>query len=397
MPTPAVVVRAPIGAEFDQLADVIHQSFAGFNQPFEATTRWMNHVGRENLRVVVQRRRVVAGLGILYFGHFFGGRSVPAAGITCVGVAPEVRGTGVGTALMQSVVSEFATRGIPLSSLYPSTYALYRKAGYEPAGARIRYKLNLATLGVADRAWTIRALDKSEYPAMRALYARIAPCYPGRVERTDREWRRILELGEARKYIYGVSRDGGRALDGYIVYEQAGATRERYRIEIRDLCAANIGAIRRLLAFLGDHQTMAGPVNVETGSAEPWLTMAREEWLEVENRILWMLRVVNVPAALVRRGYSAAVRGELHLQVEDPLISANKGRFVLRVEDGKARVRRGGCGRLRADIRGLAPLFSGHLSAEQLAICGLLDGSPGELALASALFAGPAPGMGERF
>jgi predicted acetyltransferase len=49
------------------------------------------------------------------------------------------------------------------------------------------------------------------------------------------------------------------------------------------------------------------------------------------------------------------------------------------------------------DIRGLAPLYTGHLSAEQLALTGLLEGPSEALAAASAVFAGPAPGMGERF
>jgi predicted acetyltransferase len=399
MPTPRVAVRPPANDdEIARLADVIYQSFAGFDQPFEVTTRWLKMVGREQLRVAVVNGQIAAGLGILEFGQYFGGRSVPAAGITCVGVAPDYRGLGVGAALMRSVMVALARAKTPLSVLYPSTYALYRKAGFEPAGVRMHYKIDLKTFGVQERELPIRTLDKSDRAAIRELYREIAPRFPGKIDRADRQWTRILESKVDRVYAYGVPRRAdARKLDGYVVYHQTGARNAAYSIHLHDLCAANWGASRRLLTFLGDHMTMAGPVHVATGHAEPWLTMGREEWLDVEHRVLWMLRVLDLPAALEARGYSPGVSAELHLEVRDDLIKRNAGRFVVRVADGTASVKKGGGGRIRVDIRGLAPLYTGHFSAEQLVLTGLLDGDDNDLAAASAVFAGPAPGMGERF
>jgi predicted acetyltransferase len=262
----------------------------------------------------------------------------------------------------------------------------------------MHYKIDLKTFGVHERELPMRVLQKSDWPAIKALYREIAPRFPGKVDRTERQWKRILESKIDRVYAYGVPRRGtAKKLDGYVVYHQAGEKMDAYSIHLHDLCAANVAASRRLLTFLGDHATMAGPVHFATGYAEPWLTMGREEYLHVEHRVLWMARVLDVAGAIEARGYGTGVNAEIHLDVHDDLIKQNVGRFVVQVADGQARVRKGGGGRIRSDIRGLAPLYTGHMSAEQLALTGLLEGRDEDLAAASSVFAGPAPGMGERF
>lgn len=399
MPKPRLIVRAPANnSEMKRLADVIFQSFAGFHQPFDATVRWLNHVGRKNLRVGVLDRQIVAGLGILDFGQYFGGQAIRAAGITCVGVAPEVRGAGVAAEFMRGVMNELAESDFPLSVLYPSTYGLYRKAGFEPAGIRARFQLDVASLGIRNRARPIIPLKMANADRVRDLYDRLAPRFPGKIARTEREWHRILQMGVQPVYIYGVPvAGGGRDLDGYVIFHQTGAERAPYEIHIRDAFAASRDAAERILAFLGDHGTMAGAAYYESGHADPLLSAAREEWVKITDRILWMVRVLNVPQALAARGYSRQLRAEIEMEIADDLIVENAGRFVLSVSGGAVRVRRGGNGALRIDIRGLAPLLSGHLSAEQIQTMGLLDGPQDVLAAASSVFAGPAPGMNERF
>lgn len=399
MPKARLIVRAPTSkAEMNRFADLIFQSFAGFNQPHEATVRWLNHIGRENLRIGILDRQIVAGLGILDFGQYFGGQAIRAAGITCVGVAPEVRGVGIAGEFMRSVMKELADAEFPLSVLYPSTYGLYRKAGFEPAGIRARFQLDISSLGIRNRSRPIVPLKAAKADRIRELYNRLAPHYPGKIARTEREWRRILQMGVQPVYLYGVPESGGgNGLDGYIVYHQSGADRAPYEIHIRDAHAANRDAAERILAFLGDHGTMAGTAYYESGHADPLLSTAREEWVKIADRILWMLRVLNVPHALAARGYSRHIRGEIEMEIEDDLIPENAKRFVLSVSGGAVRVREGGNGALHVEIRGLAPLLSGHMSAEQIQTMGLLDGPAEVLAAASGVFAGPAPGMNERF
>lgn len=101
-----------------------------------------------------------------------------------------------------------------------------------------------------------------------------------------------------------------------------------------------------------------------------------------------MLRVVNLEKALTERGYPPNLSGLLELEIADPLLSANTGRWILEVADGRGVVKAGGGGRLKLDINSLPPLYSGFLSARQLARAGRLEGAPEQIALADELFAG---------
>src|SRR5262245_41049785 len=102
---------------------------------------WMGLLGVGNVRAVRVEGRVVAGLGLIWMGQWFGGVSVPMVGVTAVGVAPEQRGRGVGIGMLEAMLSEVRAAGVPLSALYPATQTFYQRAGYERAGQRVTYEL----------------------------------------------------------------------------------------------------------------------------------------------------------------------------------------------------------------------------------------------------------------
>jgi predicted acetyltransferase len=127
------------------------------------------------------------------------------------------------------------------------------------------------------------------------------------------------------------------------------------------------------------------------GPSDPLLALAKEERPEVVETKRWMLRIVDVRAALEQRGWRPGVRGELHFDLWDGVLRENSRRWVVEVAGGRAAVGEGGSGRLVIDIRGLAALYAGHLTAEELRTAGLCEGDPEDIALATSLFAGPAP------
>lgn len=393
-----VTIRPPTdAAERARHDEVIYQSFAGFGLPVERTTLWGDFVGNENLRVAVTDGGVAAGLGILYFGQWFGGKSVTSAGITAVGVAPEARGSGVGATMMRGVIRELHERGRALCALFPSTYGLYRKAGFEPAGTRMIYKLKLATLDLRERGIGVRAMTDADLPQVERVHRERARLANGNVDRGPKDWHRVLKFGLDRIYAYVVEAPEDGAIEGYTAFVQEGRKNSAYEMILRDLAATTPRAARRLLTFLAQHTTMCEHAYYFAGAADTILMQAAEEWNEIDHRMQWMLRVVNVADALRQRGYPPGLTAEVHFEVEDDLIAANAGRLVLRVADGAATVERGGAGRVNVSIRGLAPLFSSQLTALQLAQMGQAQGEERDLALASAVFAGPAPWMGDRF
>jgi predicted acetyltransferase len=394
-----MVVRPPTGDdEFHALVELDSQAFNTLREPPDFGQRWLNHVGRDNLRVVKRGKQLLGGLGILYFRQWFGGRSIPSAGITSVAVAPEARGSGVGTQLMRTVVKELHAEGVPLSSLYPSAYPLYRAAGYEPAGERCTCELDIRRLGVQDRDCRVRPMTAADRAAVSALHKEYGRRNAGVVDRTPREWATIFELEIDLQHAYVIEApDQPGGLAGYVIFTQKAVPDSPYEICIRDHAFLTAAAGRRLLTFLVDHGTVARHVTYVGLPSDPLRAMARFESLRVRESHFWMLRVVDVAKALRQRGYPPGVDAELHLEISDDLLPLNSGRFVLRINDRAGRVRKGGRGRIKLDIRGLAPLFSGHLDAVQLALIGLLDGGADELALASTAFAGPPPWMNDHF
>ena len=60
------------------------------------------------------------------FGQFYGGRSVPMAGVSPVGVDPQFRGRGVASQVTTAQFDRARDRGDVISGLYPATTKLYR-------------------------------------------------------------------------------------------------------------------------------------------------------------------------------------------------------------------------------------------------------------------------------
>jgi predicted acetyltransferase len=208
-------------------------------------------------------------------------------------------------------------------------------------------------------------------------------------------WRRALRPPGGGGYGYLV--EGGGVPVGYLVFSHKDLGGLRYELHVRELVALTAGASRRLLRLLADHRSMAHHAIVPAAPAEAVFMLPAEEPLEIAERMHWMMRVLDVPSALSARGYSIAVQGELHLDVRDDIMAANDGKFVLSVSGGKGEVKPGGKGTVKIDVRGLAPLFTGHLSAEELITVGLVDGSHADLSVATSIFAGPSPWMQEMF
>ncbi|MGD0524355.1 MAG: GNAT family N-acetyltransferase [Polyangiaceae bacterium] len=356
---------------------------------------WMTRVGARNLRVARRGDTVIGGLAIQPMGHWFGGRAVPCAGITAVAVATEHRSRGVAGEMMRTALEESRRDGVPLSSLYPATFPVYRAAGYESAGNRFVYRVPLANIGAAAREPDVREGTADDHATLRALYDARARTLAGAVERTPYFWTRILEpLGEDAR-IYLVEGDDGP--EGYAVlsYRPSTSPLAPSELPVRDAVARTPGAARRILRLLADHRSVARTATLAAGPGDPLLGCMQEEKLEMAEMERWMLRIVDVRGALERRGWSAHVRGELELDVRDALLPENARRWVLEVAGGRAQVREGGSGAVVIDVRGLASLYAGYQPAEELRVAGLCEGADADLAKASALFAGPAPWLAD--
>ncbi len=378
-------LRAEDGAALDAL---IAQAL--FFQTGEMT-EWRELLGTQHFRALHAGSQLAAGLGIIPIGQWFGGASVPMAGITAVGVAPEFRGAGVGLALMRQALFELHERGLALSALYPATLTFYRRAGYERAATRTLYAIAPDAIGIRDHELDLVAVAP-DHSDIRVLYTQRAQGSAGHLDRDNFLWGHLLRAGNGMLHTYLAMR--GDQAEGYIIFRQ---TNRQEPLAVRDICALTPAAGRRLLTLLADHRTMVEKV-LWSGAPNDGLTyLLPEHKHSVHWNLDLVLRVVDVAQALAARGYPPGLSGELHFEIFDELLPWNHGRFVLELAGGRGQVRAGGSGRVRLHVRALASLYSGYLTAPELRGLGALEAPDADLVLALLMFAGPRPWTPDMF
>ncbi len=378
--------------EVSAVSDIVMHSFGLSRADLAA---WAQRTGNENMRVLREGGQVAASLISIPMGQWFGGRSVPMVGVGTVGVSPVHRGRGTATRLMGHLLREARASGAPLSTLFPATQPLYRRVGYEHAGARYEIRAQVPALVLGERTLSLRAIEPKDEAAVTACYQRLARTRPGWLDRGDVLWGRVRVLrGEP---AHGYLVEGASGVEGYVYLVRRQVEPLKLELVVTDLVASTPAAARRLLSFLGDHHSLAKEAVWFGGGDEPLLMLLKEQSYAVKLHFHWMVRVLDVAAALEARGWPAGAAGALHLEVEDDLFPENSGRFVLEVSDGVARVRRGGEGRMRLHVRSLAPLYTGFYRAEGLRAAGALEADDDSVRVAMNLFSGPQPSMRDMF
>ncbi|KFE62924.1 GNAT family N-acetyltransferase [Hyalangium minutum] len=380
------------GEEQAAVADIMAQAFAMTPQEGAA---WLEKAGRSNLRVLRERGTVTATALPIHMGQWFGGRRVAMAGIGGVGVAPGARGGGAATRLMQRTLQELRSLGFPISVLYPATQPLYRRVGYEQAGARFESRVQASRLDFKERTPQVRPVKPADLPAVQELYRRHASTRQGYLDRGSYVWDRVFHPRS--ETAYGFVLEGAQGLEGYVWLVRRRKMDLLQELFLTDYVVATPAAGRRLLAFLGDHRSLAQEVVWTGGPMDPLLLLMREQTYQVKLLFHWMMRVLDVPAALEARGYPAGVSGTLHLHVEDDLFPENRGSFTLEVSGGTGHVQRGGGGLMSLDVRALAPLYTGFLTADALRSVGSLVADDATVRLAATLFSGPPPSLPDMF
>ncbi|MDC0709854.1 GNAT family N-acetyltransferase [Stigmatella sp. ncwal1] len=379
-------------AEREAVIDIEAQSFA--LAPPDAAAM-VEKVGLANFRVLRERGEVVAMALPIPMGQWYGGRRVPMAGVGGVGVSPRARGQGTATQLMREVLQEMRGAGFPLSVLYPSTQTLYRRVGYEQAGSRYEIRAQVEGLDFRERALALRPIRETDHAVLQDVYRRQAASRHGFLDRVPHIWNRVHS--PRNETAYGFLVEGAQGVEGYVYLVRRRKVEYKQELVLTDFVALTPTAARRLLSFLGDHKSLALEAVWSGGPADPWLFLLQEQTYQVKLLYHWMLRVLDVPAALEARGYPEGLSGTLHLEVEDELFSENRGRFMLHVSEGKGRVERGGEGQMRLNIRALAPLYSGFLTPEALRSVGALAAEDACVRRAAAIFTSPPPVLPDMF
>ena len=327
-----------------------------------------------------------AGAAIFHdLRQWWAGRAVPCAGVASVKVAPEYRGQGAGRRLMTELLAAIAARGYPLAALYPATMPIYRSLGWELAGGRYRATIPARSLRdllapdavVAAAAGKQSAVRRAEAAEAAEIVGIIGGAHEAARDCGPITWDVPLAerwLGRADMYTY-------RTADGYAAYRWDGAGDDALFVE--HLHAASPESLRALWSVIASHSSTASAVSLYAAPNDPFWWLTRERDATIAKRSMWMLRVVDAPAAIAARGFPPAVSLSLPLVISDRTRPANSGRWQLSVSDGKGILIPNGPvvppapEALTVGARGLSALYAGT-PVSTLKLAGLAAGGAPE-------------------
>ncbi|HUS63600.1 MAG TPA: GNAT family N-acetyltransferase [Kofleriaceae bacterium] len=387
----------PPDAELEQFRAILQESL---NFPRRGEPDWLDRYDRSGFRLVKRGGRVAGGLVLLPCGQFYGGRRLDMVGFHAVAIAPERRGGGVGRELMSAAMRELGAAGTPLAALYPATQPIYRSVGFEQAGTFTRRRVPLAAIPVGshDLALERVLVDAAQAAELLGPLHRRVCAHDGSIDRTPWFWRRLVDPVGQTAATFCV-REGGR-VTGYLVLgrEWEHGRHVTLELRVRGLVAETPRALERLWTALADDRSL-GMDAVLVGPPAPAHPLHfPEQKSSVDFQMQWMLRLVDVEAALAGRGYPAGLTAAVAFDVSDDLLEKNRGRFAIEVSGGRAAVSRGGDGpAVRIGVGALASLFGSYMTAEDLARHGRAEGTAEALASATAIFRGDVPWMTEMF
>ncbi|SEU07271.1 GNAT family N-acetyltransferase [Nonomuraea wenchangensis] len=350
--------------DLDQVLDLRKRAF-GPIAPADSET-WRQAVtpvlGEGRYLGVFDGSRLTAAARLRQFTQWWHGRPQPMAGVAGVTVSPEDRGRGVGTRLMRAVIERGVELGDAVSALYPATTPIYRSLGYEHAGGMRKVTLpaealrglrpsgqvKLRRMGPADAAELIAVLHKVHGAARSS----------GPVSYDERTWGLWLADDDDFRYI---------ADDGFVIYRWHGQD-----IQIDTLVAGSPETARALWSMVGTSSSIAKNVIAPLAPDDPvlWLLPERSQDHVTEQR--WMFRVLDVAAAVERRGYPAAVSCEAVVTVQDPVRGEGTWRLDISGGSGTATPVAGAPAAVLT-ANGLSALYCG-VPTSTLRVVGLMSG-----------------------
>jgi predicted acetyltransferase len=298
------------------------------------------------------------------------------------------------------ILREARERGTPLTTLYPAVLRPYRKLGYELAGTYNEHRLDLDAIprSLGDDLPRVEVMDvPQDLEGVRECYRVWASRHNGVIEPTDDAWwtRRILEpWGDAISRSV-VVRDHGGAIEGFAAFrykETEGHLDVDFGIECLAFATTTGRATRALLTYFRGFRGVGVWLQWNGPGDDPIAMLVPEQKIATPFRYRWMLRLLDVSAALEGRGYPPVDAGAV-FGVADPEFPENAGPWRLEVRAGAARVERADPATTPRPIPigALSAMYSGFLRVPDALELGYLEaGDPVGPAL-DRLFSGPDP------
>jgi predicted acetyltransferase len=387
---PAPRFRRARPADLDRLLEIHLAAYPDDRSVLARQRAFVQHPfgGLAHVVVAEQRGAVAAQALLLPLRSAFGGRGVAVGGIASLAVAPERRGCGLATALMDHLHALSDARGDVLTLLYAFRQGFYARLGYATTASRKRLSIDTRSV---PRGW--RELGRSVRPAVgkdriaiQRAYLRGVGRSSGWLVRPARYWEQLFARDRVVLFVLPAPA-GAEGLAGYVAFalEKAHAHAETTAV-VEELVAEDGAARRALLGALASLRDQVSEIHLEVAEGDPleralvdpdgrrWGSDAVEHGLgEVVGGP--MIRIEDVPRALEARGYEAS--GAFDVVVRERAGGEHVLAAGVRVAGGTAEVgpARGG-GALTTTRAGLAAIFYGGLELADAVGLGLATVDP---------------------
>jgi predicted acetyltransferase len=344
----------------------------------ESAERFSRVLDHERMHVAEEDGVIVGGASAFELRLTVPGASVPAAGVTIVGVLPTHRRQGILTELMRAQLDDVHERGEPLAVLWASEETIYGRFGYGMAAQCGEIELQRVYGGFrkpVEPGGRYRLLSLEEaLELIPPVYERVAAETPGMFCRSREWWEsRVFNDPESR-------RDGGGEMQR-VVYERGGEALAYalYRLKMGFEDGSSVGEARAIEAMGVDPNATAAIwrflLDVD------WMDRVHSWLLPVDHPLFLLLerprrlrfrlgdslwvRLVDVGAALAARGRFG--EGDVAIEVLDSFCPWNNR--VYRADGTPS----SSSPDLRLDVSDLGSIYLGGFSFGQLLRAGRVE------------------------
>ena len=242
-------------------------------------------------------------------------------------------------------------------------------------------------------------------PAVEALYDKVAVHGHFALQRNHDWWTQRLWSYEGDWIVYEGRRRG--QIEGYLYYDiDSSGGPFKLVLNLTEFVAATPAAHRGLVGYLSSLSDQVSEIHLAGPSDNSWLQVLETPQNLRPNAEIgiyadaggvsagMMLRVTDVKLALDGFPVWSGARGEIALEVDDPILTQNSRTWRVRASDGRLVVRlmqaRSRSGkrmpRLRVGAEVLGPLIAGTISPSRAAEMGMIEATNGGAEIAEPWF-----------